>query len=1628
MAAENDFPLETIIIIVVVIVVLFIAIFFGARFFNTRIKTKRVLKPVNLTSGRGERSGGVKYKYNGGDETADRTAVCEFIKDSISLLDDDTDSNKYLAGVDTIHNMFRSCDIEVPDGSMKKFYYPDGKGKTPGQTEDLDGFKQIINNSSKISAEKIGKIAKSIDSVKLVLNTIKACTPNVETRLEYLKTEIDDTVLKNLLTYLLKTEYTKWKQGSQEYTQFNTNLLSFITMPTDDSDLNAYIDNIVKQLIADRSKIDAFIQNCGLTSDDLYPNKRAYDKTTKFNADTDFYQAIGHVLEDDNELAAILNDVNKDLKSNADSLIGRYMMMWKFGDINNFIKFNIKNNPKIKLNAKHTNKDAYIYTRTQIYAYPHLYGVLSEFENIKNDAENELNGGGGGAKAVTVDPNIKLIVDLLDDVKNTYDTILDLNNIKIPYADRFNSLNDGLIEYGKQLLKSIDITSTVHEIIENQKKINEYINKYYDKFKQFVDTTIVVYSKSYGTARNLTTRNAKNIFNTRMYILALSRTFIPNAERMLSDNQYFNIFIKSKHSDILDEIDRIKNICIADVNNAVAEYDSFLASLQTDIISFEQKVDTISTDLNTKYTHKNTLFIAHILQDGKNIADIKPLTKQYIATIKQISGETNKNVTDLNLDKILDDIKTTIKDFKQNSLAVSLMNATAKYDDLKTNINQQSAYKTFQDAVILRLNTSVKNAKDELEKDTDAIDKPNIVDKINQAITVSNYIFESNNCVEIINTLKKVIAKPTNFDGEFTRVSTESETLNKSIVKFLEDNQAKIIANFRSSKKLIDEAEQEKNAGKDINKIKGMQDGIKDILNINADSAFNIYTIFANIFKTIQFVKNIVPTFEDLYNEVSDNYTIIEQHYLRIQEILVDLAAVTTIKEKLEKITLIIQFKNDDISSLNIKYEKIKDNVNKLLANINRLFDHINNSNTNATNIKNNAEIIVANISDQTINKTEYDKAIASKLVIDTSKDEVEKQYKIADKIKIAINSSVPTLLQSINDGINQLYDGFKTLVSNGFDNSDKDEVDKFINDATSELDVIKKGKDKFNLEIGNDVSQLELQIKDIENAETAADPEFKKLIGTNNQFINDVMDATLILVENTKKTLRPTIDAKNQEIIQKLDDIKTKNDNIAEPDYKAVISHNVYNEIKAVTKQIVDNITSKSNTTTINTKFEKDLEKIHTSFENADAEFKTARPDIQKIADSLKLLNDSHKEIIDNDIITKFDALLANIDTESVKLDPYIDIANLMKDIGDKHSATIVARDVAKTASDAATAENNKVIAFAKDAQTKADDANMSEQTAIALIGSISDSKVSSELAILKKHNTKLQKLNNKIRTNAGDPVKKAAAAAADAAAALADANTQLDTFNTVSTNVLYTQNLAYWIDGTNYNAEHSNAENNSKTAKDAAEIAQNTAEKQPAIAKTALTDAKTKLDSINLKLALINSILETIKHLVNEINNEDDDEPSIVPQQLEDDKVKPFSQNSYDILPLDYKIATLSSNIEFSESVDYKPVNSFMYVVTPYDKKEQSPDDKVLEMVSFARTLRMPIKDKSVITKASELFKKYHGTKKIIPGMWVSRGGKLVTAVKPTNIDELERYIELMNRSNQFEIPRATGGGLRI
>ena len=94
MAAENDFPLETIIIIVVVIVVLFIAIFFGSRFINTRLRKRRILsaRPGNVkneTGGRGE------YRYTGGNggggskdaSNDDRDLIKTFIEESRDLLD-----------------------------------------------------------------------------------------------------------------------------------------------------------------------------------------------------------------------------------------------------------------------------------------------------------------------------------------------------------------------------------------------------------------------------------------------------------------------------------------------------------------------------------------------------------------------------------------------------------------------------------------------------------------------------------------------------------------------------------------------------------------------------------------------------------------------------------------------------------------------------------------------------------------------------------------------------------------------------------------------------------------------------------------------------------------------------------------------------------------------------------------------------------------------------------------------------------------------------------------------------------------------------------------------------------------------------------------------------------------------------------------------------------------------------------------------------------------------------------------------------------------------------------------------------------------------------------------------------
>ena len=1644
MAAEKDLPLETIIIIVAIIVVLFIAIFFGALFLRKNINKRKSFN--NDTIGNNERSGGGKRKYNGGTETDDKAAVITFIyDDSIYLLSDKYDDN-YLAGVDTIHNMFRSCDVDVPDGPMENFYYPLDKGDA-GQPGDWKGFKKIINA---LTAEQADWIAKSIESVKIVLHAIKkAHIADIQINSVNKYTHITETIKKSDLKDLLVTQLKK----VYDSTALNSTDLQIFNQYISDNDIyniNQIMYNFKEvKLVADNI-IGYLFKTENLATEDDYDedyDKYIVDVNTLLYAcdyfaeedsikDVSFYSLIDNSKYE--HYANIISQIYEPLKGNEP--IGMYILLYKFGNRTQLINTILEPSDK-KFSEFSEGEQKWLtkYFTTEFKKLNNIKFITDEFEKLEStteviDLKKSVtdNGGGGAGKVATVDPDIKKIEDLLTNVKKTYDDILDFGNTKISIAERFKSLNDGLKTYGEQLVKCDNIKSTVIEINKNQETIKDYITHYYTKFKWIFDTKIFNYFNRYENARDLTTRNMKNIFNTKDYSNALLNIYISNTEQMLDDNTYFSEFIKQNHIDILEKIERIKDKLKHELSSVDKEYKLFLDKANLQVSDFEQIVNDISSKLDTEYDSVTKLFIAKILQDGINKANIKQYTKRYINNIKQISDDTDKKVKDDNLENLLLGINTVIKDFKPKLLVASANNVFTKYNALKNNIKTPSAYKTFQDAVINKLNPYVNNAEITLENNTDAVGNTNIVDKINQALQTSNNIFESNNCVEIINKLGKVIAKPIDFDTKFTAVSTKLDTLNKSIIKFIEDTKTEIIGYVRVSTNSINEAETERTGGKDVTKIKMLQGTINNIFNTAANNAQEIYNIFTNISKTILYVKQIVPKFDDLYSDVSENYTKIEQHYLRIQAILVDLAAVATITEKLVKIDMIKKLYDTDKLGFIVKYNQIKDSVNKDLSYINSLFDSINKINSDATKIIDDTATIVVNISDQTINNTKYAEAINDQKIINASQPEIKKQYDIADPIKTGANTYVPALLQSIDDGITKIYNGFDLLVNNGFDNSNDIEVDKFINIATSELDTIKKEKNTFNVKIDGNVDTFKLVIPTIGDAVKAAEPEYKKLIDAYNQFIQDAMSATIVLVNNINTQLKFDINTKNQEITNALNAIKTKNNDIVEPNNTAIKAHDVYTEIKAITNQNVTNITNNAGVVRdpINTKFAIDLETIQQSFTNADTKLKTKPLVIADLAVDLKSVNDIHKNIIADNIIAKFDKVLLDIEAESVKLDPHIEIAELMKEIDKNHTATITAQKETKTATEETIATTNKVIAHALDAQSKADEADNTEQTAISLIGSINDKDVSSELAKLKRRNNEMNKLNKKIRTNNTDPLKKAEEAKSDADTAIAEADAQLATFTTPATAVLYTQNLAYWE--TNYNTKHTDAKKDANAAKDAAEKAKTDAEQAQTDAANALADAKPKLDNINMKIALIRSIFDRIKQLIDDINNEDDDGPSITPQQPEDDTVKPFSKESYDILPLDSKVATLSSNIQFDETKSTamnNPGNSFMYKIVSYDSKELSSDDKILEIISFARTQRMPIKDSNnIIAKATELIKKYRGTNKIIPGAWIYRGGKWFASVKPTKIEELERYVELMKRENQFEIPRATGGGHRL
>lgn len=383
MAAGDEFPLDVILIIVAVIVVLFIAIFFGGRFISTRLRKREVLsaRPRNVkneTGGRGE------YRYTGGNggggskdaSSEDRDSIKKFIGESRDLLDL-RDLDKRLAGVDTIHNMFRSSGIDVHDGPMKQFYMSDDPTEIDNSKAE---FKKIIDNTQRVSDDNAKVIASMIDSVKIVLNSIKTCTFDVIIREDFLQNKIDKEILRNILKTLLDNEYNN-RLADSDIKQFNKNLGFLVTLPNA-IDEKQNVPNIVDQLIADRINTNSVIQNCGILNKDL-------DPMVRMHVDAGFYSEILDILSEENQIAAVLNNVFEKLQIDANSTVGLYMMMCKLGDKGR-LKSYIANNPRITKDAEHTEDVAIDYIDAQIVAYPELNKLSQNFSAIKDDVETQL--------------------------------------------------------------------------------------------------------------------------------------------------------------------------------------------------------------------------------------------------------------------------------------------------------------------------------------------------------------------------------------------------------------------------------------------------------------------------------------------------------------------------------------------------------------------------------------------------------------------------------------------------------------------------------------------------------------------------------------------------------------------------------------------------------------------------------------------------------------------------------------------------------------------------------------------------------------------------------------------------------------------------------------------------------------------------------------------------------------------------------------------------------------------------------------------------------------------------------------------------------------------------------------
>ena len=686
---------------------------------------------------------------------------------------------------------------------------------------------------------------------------------------------------------------------------------------------------------------------------------------------------------------------------------------------------------------------------------------------------------------------------------------------------------------------------------------------------------------------------------------------------------------------------------------------------------------------------------------------------------------------------------------------------------------------------------------------------------------------------------------------------------------------------------------------------------------------------------------------------------------------------------------------------------------------------------TNATILGTNLKTLVNSVLDITINtpdignmkikQTETENAITA-AILDTHTNNITKSD---DELKLAVNGdgTNPGYLALLQLNVKLIKDEYVLLNSAAYlvmadsiynpaidaglaqIKANEDNLDKLYKDAVSELDTIMKpANDAITTSNDAFVAACDSFIKTKEFVVAAS----KKISGMITNINTDIEDTVNKYDLTPVDRIKGEIDA----IVLTIPvdaAIAYANGTAIKTESDTYITADLRNELNFVKDTVnKEHLKSSNNARAVN------LATISV----------TSVDPISKLSDLITALDTVIA--IYNNIINTINpiAQIQLVKDKISKLELLKDIAKLMKKIGYKYVDTNTLKlETDGIAAQVLAAKNDVDAVAIQSADAVAISDNL-EQDIVGKIGNISDRNIASELNSIRTKIAEIKRIDDEIRNpiTATNPVPKAHAANLVATASVATANTELDKFNNVANN--YENNLVTWLGFSTTMPPKYGAEKAAAKVAVAANVvnatdAKNDADRANTDAANASNEATTKYNRIAPKIQLIRTKIIRIEQLIDDINNESDDDTKeqSSTQQQDDDKVKPFSQNSYDILPLDPKVATLSSNMQFSESkstATNNPGNSFMYTIVPYDSQELSSDDRVLEIVSFARTQRMPIKDATnIIAKAEELLKKYRGTKKVIPGAWVYRGGKLFSSVKPTKIEELERYIELMRRS---------------